>query len=155
MTIGKFDGKHPCLTCGTVAGKVFLHNPHQHGVSNSQITYLNINKQITAVASGQLTQKQDRDVLLVGTPSSLQCYDVDQNKDLFFKDVSDGINTIIVGAFGSYDRPLAIVGGNCTVLVGPGKGPAPPHASTQPCSPAATAHCNISSLATSPLPSCE
>lgn len=54
----------------------------------------------------------------MGTKGSLQCYDVDQNKDLFFKDVTDGVNVVLVGQFGSQDKPLALVGGNCTVQVG-------------------------------------
>jgi len=96
-----------------VGGKIFLHNPHQHGVSDNHITYLNINKQITAVVAGRLSGSKD--VLLVGTPSNLQCYDVDQNKDLFFKDVSDGVNAVLIGQFGMSDKPLAVVGGNCSI----------------------------------------
>lgn len=26
--IGKFDGEHGTLACGTSGGKIFLHNPH-------------------------------------------------------------------------------------------------------------------------------
>lgn len=114
--IGKFDGVRPSLTCATIAGKVFLHNPHgQQGNLEAQITYLNINKQITALAAGCLGTKGGRDVLLVGTPSTLHCYDVDQNKDLFFKDLTDGVNVIVVGQFGSSEQTLALVGGNCSI----------------------------------------
>ncbi len=60
-----------------------MHSPHQQGQqgfsSNNQVAYLNINKQITALVAGCLS-KDGRDVLLVGTPTSLQCYDVEQNK---------------------------------------------------------------------------
>lgn len=59
----------------------------------------------------------ERDVLLVGTPNNLQCYDVERNRDLFFKDITDGINCTVTGQFGSYTKPLAIVGGNCSVQV--------------------------------------
>ncbi len=117
--IGKYDGQHPTLTCATIAGKVFLHNPHQSSLSQDKpITYLNINKQITALAAGCLRgPEKARDVLLVGTPSSLHCYDVDQNKDLFFKDLTDGVDVILVGKYGAGDQPLALVGGNCSVQV--------------------------------------
>ncbi|GLC47294.1 Bardet-Biedl syndrome 2 protein [Pleodorina starrii] len=112
--IGRFDGKVPALACATVGGKVFLHQPHQQGGgSDNQITYLNINKQISAVVAGRLTGSKD--VLLVGTPSNLQCYDVDLNRDLFYKDVQDGVNVCLVGPFGSGDSPLALVGGNCSI----------------------------------------
>ena len=29
VTIGEYDGKHPCLTAATIGEKVFIHNPHQ------------------------------------------------------------------------------------------------------------------------------
>jgi Bardet-Biedl syndrome 2 protein len=116
-TIGKYDGKHPALTCATVAGKIFVHNPHQQSISDSNITFLNINKHICSVVAGQLLQSSSRDVLFVGTPSNLQCYDVENNKDIFFKDFSDGVNTIVVGQFGDIDQPVVIVGGNCSIQV--------------------------------------
>ncbi|GFR49930.1 hypothetical protein Agub_g12034 [Astrephomene gubernaculifera] len=113
-TIGRFDGKVPALACATLGGKVFLHQPHQQGGGNdNQISYLNINKQISSVVSGRL--QGSKDVLLVGTPSNLQCYDVDLNRDLFYKDVQDGVNVCLVGQFGTVDVPLALVGGNCSI----------------------------------------
>lgn len=56
----------------------------------------------------------------VGTPSNLQCYDVDQNKDLFFKEIGDGVNTMVAGPFGRIDYPLVLVGGNCSIQVNQG-----------------------------------
>ncbi|MEW5314625.1 MAG: hypothetical protein WDW38_006104 [Sanguina aurantia] len=113
-TIGKYDGKHAALTCATTAGKIFLHQPHLQGHGQEQLTYLNINKQITALVAGLLGDAHAKDMLLVGTHSNLQCYDVDQNKDMFFKDIPDGVNSALVGAFGMYG-PMAIVGGNCSI----------------------------------------
>ena len=78
-TIGKFDGKHPCLCAATVGGKIFLHNPHS-AKGEKGVTFLNINKQITSVVAGQILPNSSRDVLLVGTPTNLQCYDVDNNR---------------------------------------------------------------------------
>lgn len=99
-----------------MAGKVFLHSPHQQSLGDGQISYLNINKQITTLVAGCLNTKDGRDVLLVGTPTSLQCYDINQNKDLFYKDVTDGVNVAVVGMYGS-GRILALVGGNCSIQV--------------------------------------
>ena len=123
-TIGKFDGKHACLAAATIGGKIFIHNPHQTAAGSGSgsadgkaVTFLNINKQITSVVAGQLLPSSNRDVLLVGTPSNLQCYDVENNRDLFFKDVGDGVNSIVVGQFGHIEQPLVIVGGNCSIQV--------------------------------------
>ena len=112
--VGKFDGKNPSLTCGTSAGKIFFHSPHEKD-PQAQIRFLNINRRISALACGKLDPKVDREVLLVGAQTTLLCYDVNENADLFFKDVPDGVNTIVVGVFGGIEKPLALVGGNCSI----------------------------------------
>jgi Bardet-Biedl syndrome 2 protein len=107
----------PCLVFATAAGKVLVHNPHEASRSSSRgQPHLNINKQITALAAGPLLpQCPERDVLLIGTPNFLQAYDIQQNRDLLFKDVPDGVSCIVVGKTGSAASPLAIVGGSCSV----------------------------------------
>lgn len=47
----------------------------------------------------------------------LQAYDVENNRDVFYKDVPDGANTIAVGTIGNREEPLAVVGGNCSLQV--------------------------------------
>ena len=117
LSVGKFDGKHPSLTCGTAAGKIFFHSPHEKD-PQAQIRFLNINRKISALACGKLEAKTDREVLLVGAQTTLLCYDVDNNSDKFFKDAPDGVNTIVVGsmdkAFGGGGN-MALVGGNCSI----------------------------------------
>lgn len=114
--LGKFDGQTSCLAFATSAGKILLHNPHESNVAgSSRQSRLNINKQITAVSAGPLLPNSTRDVLLIGTPNFLQCYDVEHNKDVFFKDVADGVNCMVVGSCGTFDNSLVIVGGNCSV----------------------------------------
>ncbi|KAK3738831.1 hypothetical protein QZH41_011043 [Actinostola sp. cb2023] len=120
--VGKYDGIHPCLTGATTAGKVFVHNPHTSShmggrttaSHDSDINILNINQQVSSVAVGRLTTT-NCDTLLVGTPTNLLAYDVENNSDLFYKDVADGVNTIVIGHLGGYDNPLAFVGGNCSI----------------------------------------
>lgn len=63
--VGKFDGQHSSLAYATVGGKVCIHSPHS---SQAQVQYLNINKEITALAAGQLDPALGRDVLLIGAP---------------------------------------------------------------------------------------
>ena len=109
-TIGYFDGNSPCLACGTTGGKVFIHSPH---TPNSQLSYLNINKTISGLVSGKL-ENSERDMLLVASPSSLMVYDVNSNSDVFNTDVRDGAFTLALGNVNN--RPLALVGGNCSLL---------------------------------------
>ena len=113
--IGKFDGKNPALTCATSAGKIFFHSPHEKDQKN-QVRFLNINRKISALGAGRLNPKLGKDLLLVGAQTTLLCYDVLENKDLFFKDAPDGVNTLVVGKLsGLESEPLVFVGGNCSI----------------------------------------
>lgn len=51
------------------------------------MSLLNINQSITCVAAGALKPDAKNDILVVGTATNLLAYDVDNNTDLFYKDV--------------------------------------------------------------------
>ena len=89
-TVGKFDGKNPCLTCATSGGRIFVYDPYSRRDEQDtpKVRYLNINKKITAVASGRLDPNLGRDMLLVGTAADVLAYDVEENRDVFFKEVA-------------------------------------------------------------------
>jgi len=63
----------------------------------------------------QTKEKERRHALLVGTETNLLCYDVEENADLFYKDVPEGLNAIAFGKIPGQSEPLAIVGGNCSL----------------------------------------
>lgn len=135
LTVGKYDGVHPCLTGGTSGSKVsislwtksgspcslwctyhvllqvFIHSPHlmtrpgnrvgggrvQSALESGgagEVSLLNIGQQVTSLAAavidGEMTLNAERpgDVLFVGTQTNLLAYNVEQNSDLFYKDVS-------------------------------------------------------------------
>ncbi|KAI1890010.1 hypothetical protein AGOR_G00168800 [Albula goreensis] len=126
VTVGKFDGVHPCLTAATQAGKVFIHNPHGRGqrvashrlsqsAQDSDITLLNINQAVSCLTSGKLGPSTTGDSLLVGSQTNLLAYDVHDNSDIFYREVSDGANAIVLGKLGDISAPLAIIGGNCAL----------------------------------------
>jgi Bardet-Biedl syndrome 2 protein len=73
---------------------VFVHNPHSQAIEggrvttvNTDISLLNINQQVSSVCAGQLGGSET-DVLVVGTPTNLLAYNVQDNSDVFYKDVS-------------------------------------------------------------------
>eukprot|EP00048_Salpingoeca_helianthica_P003125 m.64126 g.64126 ORF g.64126 m.64126 type:complete len:741 (+) comp12506_c0_seq1:113-2335(+) len=113
VTVGRFDGRHPCLACATSGGRVFIHNPH--GDRAQGITYLNINKNVTALSAGRLDDTSETDILLVGSPTDLLAYDVSSNKDVFFKELPDGVFAMCVGHIGALASPLVFVGGKCSI----------------------------------------
>jgi len=115
VTVGKYDGQHPCLTAGTTAGKVLIHCPHNRSENSNEVIFLNINRKITSVATGMLNPNLGHDVLMVGTQTSLMVYDVEENADLFFKEVHDGVNVIAFGNILTVDSPVCVVGGNCSI----------------------------------------
>ena len=49
--------------------------------------FLNIGQHITALAAGCLTPGE-KDLLFVGTPNNLLAYDVENNQDVFYKEVA-------------------------------------------------------------------
>ena len=74
--------------------QVFIHNPHKRlekaGVrletSTGDISLLNINQQVSSLNCGSLDDSS-RDTLFVGTQTNLLAYDVENNSDLFYKEV--------------------------------------------------------------------
>ena len=76
---------------------MFVHNPHSQSAEGGRVTsvksdisLLNINQQVSAVCAGQLGGSEN-DVLVVGTPTNLLAYNIQDNSDVFYKDVSDGL----------------------------------------------------------------
>ncbi|XP_062860242.1 Bardet-Biedl syndrome 2 protein homolog [Trichomycterus rosablanca] len=126
VTVGKYDGIHPCLTAATQAGKVFIHNPHtrgqrqttqrlSHSTQDSDISLLNINQAVSCLTAGTLGPNTTGDTLLVGSQTNLLAYDVHDNADIFYREVTDGANAIVLGKLGNMQSPLAIIGGNCAL----------------------------------------
>ncbi len=89
------------------------------GHANQEVTFLNIHQRITALDAGRLDPNSSHDTLLIGTPTNLLAYDIERNADVFHKDVPDGVNAITIGNLGvsgeTAKKPLAIVGGNCSI----------------------------------------
>ncbi|XP_030766651.1 Bardet-Biedl syndrome 2 protein homolog [Sitophilus oryzae] len=125
VTIGKYDGTHPCITAATNTDKILIHSPHRKNApsigkivwseSNKEIATLNINQNITALVSGQLIPNEENDVLIIGTASHLLVYHVHDNKDIFYKECEDGVKSVALGQFRTYKTPVIMVGGNSSV----------------------------------------
>jgi len=121
--VGRFDGEHSSLACATRGGRLFVHSPHLvDGPETHQLSYLNINKEVRTVQAGRVAPELGRDLLVVGTATDLLAYDVEENRDHFFKEVPDGVTAGAVGAIGGAEAPLAVVGGNCSIQGYDGRG---------------------------------
>jgi Bardet-Biedl syndrome 2 protein len=140
--VGRFDGNHPAVACAAGAcGQVLLYDPHDElQVTTTSgappLRTLNFNKTITALDAGPLDPartraqakttrgvtpdendaKAVRDVLLVGLGSALMVYDVDLNSDIFYRECPDGVFSCRFCTLQGTEQPLAVVGGNCSVV---------------------------------------
>lgn len=116
--VGRFDGVHPSLVCSTAGGKLFVYSPHDSlATSGRALRYLNLNWQANALAAGTIDPEGlGPDLLFAGSETNLLAYNVEDNSDQFFLSVPDGVGAICIGAASSLeDRPLVIVGGNCSL----------------------------------------
>jgi Bardet-Biedl syndrome 2 protein len=58
---------------------------------DQDINLLSINQQVSSVCAGTLNNRND--ILAVGTQTNILAYDVNNNSDLFYKDVSSNCST--------------------------------------------------------------
>ncbi|KZC07707.1 PREDICTED: Bardet-Biedl syndrome 2 protein homolog [Dufourea novaeangliae] len=130
VTCGKFDGSHACLAMATFGGNILVHSPHRqpqikghdHEQSDRKLAWsgelaeLQIGTEITALCTGRFND-DERDVLLIGTASHVLAYHIEDNSDIFYKEMSDGARCIIIGKLGWLPNQVAIVGGNCSVTI--------------------------------------
>ncbi|KAK9872406.1 hypothetical protein WA026_017865 [Henosepilachna vigintioctopunctata] len=125
VTVGKYDGTHPCLSAATTTDKVVIHSPHRRNISvhgrinysefNREIATLNINQAITTLTTGLFIPDEDKDILVIGTSSHILAYHVHDNRDVFYKECPDGVKAVTIGNFGDVKFPLLLVGGNSAI----------------------------------------
>ncbi|XP_012280111.1 Bardet-Biedl syndrome 2 protein homolog [Orussus abietinus] len=126
---GKFDGSHACLAAATPSGNILVHSPHRQPASNieveqsqgklawsGELAKLQIGKQVTALCTGHFGE-DERDVLLVGTATHVLAYLIEDNADLFYKEMRDGVHSAVIGKLGWLSSQVAVIGGNCSVTV--------------------------------------
>ncbi|XP_067209756.1 Bardet-Biedl syndrome 2 protein homolog [Linepithema humile] len=132
---GKFDGSHACLAAATPGGTILVHSPHRqpqvnfsdHKQSSKRLSWsgelaeLQIGTEVKSLCTGRL-REDERDVLLIGTISHVLAYHIEDNVDIFYKEMSDGANCIIVTKIGWLPNQVVVVGGNCSVTILDAKG---------------------------------
>ncbi|XP_033217005.1 Bardet-Biedl syndrome 2 protein homolog isoform X2 [Belonocnema kinseyi] len=126
---GKFDGSHTCLAAATSAGTVLIHSPHRESFKSleqeksdgrlawsGELAELEIGRQVTAVCTGRFGE-EERDILLVGTITHVLAYQVEDNADVFYREMRDGVYCITIGRLGWLKGQVALIGGNCSVTI--------------------------------------
>ena len=67
------------------------------------------------MCTGKLDSTSGNELLFIGSRTNLLAYDVENNKDIFDKEVSDGVNCLSFGTFASIGEPLIVSAGNCSI----------------------------------------
>ena len=78
------------------------------------IEFLNLNKHIKSIVSGKFAST-NKELLLLASANTLLAYDIANNSEKFNIDISDGISCVSFGLMQGINKPLAIVGGNCSI----------------------------------------
>ncbi|KAG5674649.1 hypothetical protein PVAND_004603 [Polypedilum vanderplanki] len=125
VVVGKYDAVNSSLTAITQSNKIIIHSPYtRYNMFNSQkawseikkdIGMLSVNYTITAIATGKLSSESDKEYLAIGTENNILIYQVDDNLEVFFKDVSESIRCMIIGTIDNSHPPLLFCGSNTTV----------------------------------------
>ncbi|KAF3425049.1 hypothetical protein E2986_06059 [Frieseomelitta varia] len=130
VTSGKFDGSHACLVAATYGGNILVHSPHRQPQITShdheqpdrklswsgELAELHIGTEITALCTGRLND-DERDILLIGTTSHVLAYNIEDNSDIFYKEMSDSARYIMIGKLSWLPNQVAIIGGNSSVTI--------------------------------------
>ena len=72
---------------------------------------MNINRSVSSLTSGRLNEQDKNESLVMGLHTDILAYDVEKNREIFFKDVPDGANVVRC----ANQKPFLVVGGNCTI----------------------------------------
>ena len=122
VTINKFDGVNPSLASCTTGGKILVHTPHAKdemdpsmGLKGKDIQYLNVNKDVVCLTGGKLSPDLDRELLMIGSKTNLLVYDINENSDVFDKEVQDGVNCMLFAEDFNPAFPLVLTGGNLSL----------------------------------------
>jgi Bardet-Biedl syndrome 2 protein len=55
-------------------------------------------------------------MLFIGSETNLLAFDVENNCDLFDREVTDGLNCLTFGKVPSSEEPVVVAGGNCSIV---------------------------------------
>lgn len=76
---------------------------------------LSINYSITAIATGRLSQSSEKEFLAIGTDTNILVYQVDDNLEVFFKEISEGVRCMVIGTNDISHPPMLFCGTKTTV----------------------------------------
>eukprot|EP01083_Nonionella_stella_P124844 377231_1 len=127
VKLGQYEKEGLSLALGTTSWNVVIISPYSaqqesqaQSVSSSSSLKkrLAINRDITAIETARFDHTME--TVVIGTSTNLLAYNVETNTDIFYKDVPDGVNSILFCSELAHisngkKQPIVIVGGNCSI----------------------------------------
>jgi hypothetical protein len=77
--LGRFDAEGSSLVAAGRGGRAFVFSPRD-AAAGAQLAALTVGRQITALAAGAILPNSVREVLLIGSSTAVQCYDIERNR---------------------------------------------------------------------------
>lgn len=104
---------------------MIIHSPHRrYNLFTSEkawseikkdVGMLSISYTITAIATGKLSSNSDKEYLAIGTDTNILVYQVDDNLEIFFREISEGVRCMVIGTSDVMIQPLLFCGTKTTV----------------------------------------
>ncbi|ORX46466.1 hypothetical protein BCR36DRAFT_405737 [Piromyces finnis] len=113
--VGKFDGVNLSIVFVSLGGKIYKYSPYLRGSEDEFIELIDMEQEVTSIACNQLDPDINKDLLIIGTKNKLLLYDVENNSDLFYQEISDEITAVSSGYVSNSETPYILVGENCLV----------------------------------------
>ena len=76
---------------------------------------LSISYSITTIATGKLSADNDKEFLAIGTDTNILVYQVDDNLEIFFREISEGVRCMVIGTTSVTQIPMLFCGTKTTI----------------------------------------
>nr|CAD2195707.1 unnamed protein product [Meloidogyne enterolobii] len=118
---GSFDESgHEQLVVGTETGKICLQGSESVFHVNDKINFLSVYKHNRRIKEQSIksSDNSEYDIVIIGTNNSLMAFDVFNNKTIFHREITEGVNFIKIGNIDEYKNENVIICGCGTTIWG-------------------------------------
>uniref|UniRef100_A0A914MQM5 Uncharacterized protein n=1 Tax=Meloidogyne incognita TaxID=6306 RepID=A0A914MQM5_MELIC len=118
---GSFDESgHEQLVVGTETGKICLQGSESVFHVNDKINFLSVYKHNRKIKEQSIksSDNSEYDIVIIGTNNSLMAFDVFNNKTIFHREITEGVNFIKIGNIDEYKNENVIICGCGTTIWG-------------------------------------
>eukprot|EP00210_Caulerpa_lentillifera_P005693 g5445.t1 len=111
LTFGNFFGNGACIAWTSGSGLISIHGPVNDQNTRSNLS-IDVNQSIIALVSSALTTY---DSLIIAHSQALQCYDIFENKQIFYVEIENTIESIATVSGNAPDSLMVVIGCHCTI----------------------------------------